>query len=110
MRSEPRKVSERVWVGPYMEPEEMVFFLEERGISVVISLLGRNRLEERLFTEEYYYLESFGVKVLRVPIDPFLWDENHKRQLRKLIQLTYPAKVYVHSYLGRFRVKLLEDR
>ncbi len=110
LKAEPRQVSERVWVGPYMDPQELLFFLEENNIKIVISLLDEDLVyERRLFVREYRYLTPLGIRVFTVPIKPFMRDDLKVRQLEALLKVTRPARVYVHSYLGRFRVKLVEE-
>ncbi len=109
LKADPKKISKGLWVGPYMDPEDLYAFLKENRIKSVVILLDWDMIHERRLTEkEVSFLEKKGIRVYLLPMKPFLEKPEDIRKLKFLVKKLKKRGVYVHSYLGRVRVKVLE--
>ncbi len=108
LKKKPEKISEYVWIGGYMGDKELIEFLKKNNIKVVISLLSDTMIhEKKLLRKEKRFLERKGIKFYSVPMNPFLKEGRKVRRLRQLLRKR--RKVYIHSYLGRIRTRIVKE-
>ena len=110
LKAEPQKVSKNLWVGGYLGDEKMLRFLKENRIKVVISLLDRDMYHERqLLEHERRFLKSRGFTFVSVPLKPFVENERSLKRLRYYLRRYGRNRLYVHSYLGRIRIRYVKE-
>ncbi len=110
LKAEPQKVSKNLWVGSYLKDEKMLRFLKENRIKVVISLLDRDMYHERQLLEyERRLLRRRGFTFISVPLKPFVKDQKGLKRLRYYLRRYRRSGVYVHSYLGRIRIRYVKE-
>ncbi|MDQ7039223.1 MAG: hypothetical protein Q9N26_08560 [Aquificota bacterium] len=108
IKREPYRVGEGVWLGGYFLNEEFVRFLKRHRIRTVVTLLDPDMYHERsLISEEKKVLRRHGIRVVVVPLKPFYRDPKRISRIRSIIRRG--RAVYIHSYLGRVRVKYVEE-
>ncbi len=110
LKAEPERISKNLWVGGYLGEERMLRFLRENGIKVVISLLDREMYHERqLLEHERRLLRRKGFTFISVPLKPFVKDQKSLKRFRYYLRRYRGKRVYVHSYLGRIRIKYVKE-
>ena len=110
LKAEPERISENLWAGGYLGEERMLRFLKENGIRVVISLLDREMYHERqLLEHERRFLKKKGFTFISVPLKPFVENERSLKRLRYYLKRYRGKRVYVHSYLGRVRIRYVKE-
>ncbi len=104
LKKKPERLKDNVWIGGFFADREFVSFLKSRNIDMVISLLDVDMKHEReLLLREKTLFREFGIKVISVPLKPFIHDSRSVRKLEEILN-SY-RNVYIHSYLGRIRTK-----
>ncbi|MFQ5700803.1 MAG: hypothetical protein ACE5HU_03050 [Acidobacteriota bacterium] len=106
-RSETIAVGTHFTFGPYPTREKLAV-LKREGYTAVISLLHPAVVpfEPRLLSEERQQAERVGLKLIHLPMLP--WVSENQAALDRLARLaeTGEGRYYVHCYLGRDRVQL----
>jgi len=104
LKKKPERIKGNIWVGGFFVDRDFVDFLKSKNISTVISLLDKDMKHERdLLRYERAFFKRFGIKVISVPLKPFVYDPRSLRKLKQL--LNGRGNVYIHSYFGRIRIK-----
>ena len=113
VRGDVREVAPGVLAGPYPTGAELRI-LERNGVVEVISLMDPESIvESRLVEEEKKLVANRGLRFQNYPMD--FQDMNGSRSAGGLEQAVVrisargAEKLYVHCYLGRHRVGLVED-
>jgi len=110
VKAKPERISRNLWVGGYMDREEMLKFLKRNRIQVVISLLDKDMHHESMLLEyERAFLKRAGVTFISVPIKPLIRSDRNVSKLRYYLMRYKNRRVYVHSYLGRLRTKYVKE-
>ena len=112
VRGTVREVAPGVLVGPYPTEAELKI-LARNGVVEVISLMDpESAVESALVAEEKKLVSAQGLRFLNFPMD--FQDMNGKRSAAGLEQVMVRIsarggeKLYVHCYLGRHRVGMVE--
>lgn len=112
VRGQAREAAPNVLIGPYPTESELRL-LANNGVTEVISLMDpESAVESRLVEEERRLVAARGLRFQNFPMD--FKDMNGQRSARALeqaLQRIYAGgseKLYVHCYLGRHRVGLIE--
>lgn len=101
------KISDGFTTGPYPTKEKLIE-LHAQGYTTIISLLHPAVVpfEPKLLAEEQANAEKVGIKVISIPLLPWITDnEEAIASLRKLVR-NAKGRYYVHCYLGRDRVNV----
>lgn len=115
IQGEARWVADGVLVGPYPRERDLLVLKHRLGVTEVVSLLDpRLPLEGRLLEKERRLVQALDLRFRSVPISYLKMDDAATRdQIRRLAAELKGRKpgsvVYVHCYLGRHRVGLLEQ-
>jgi len=110
VKAKPERVSKNVWIGGYMDRDEMLEFLRKHRIGVVISLLDRDMYHERrLIEHERKFLRKAGIIFVSVPVKPLAVSEGSVKRLKFFLRRYKDRRIYVHSYLGRLRVRHVKE-
>src|SRR3989304_1127595 len=112
IRGEVRELTPYILVGPYPSEAEL-FKLKRMGVDKLISLMElQSAIEGRIVYEEKKISEKFGFKYLNYPMNfTSLEGEENIKQISNLINYLLSAreeKIYIHCYLGRHRIRILE--
>lgn len=106
-----RRLNEKVLVGPY--PSEHEFYrLRKIGVNKVISLLNPNMpFESSLLKIERDVAKDYGMEFINIPLGYLrLALESNKDQLSNILDEIIASGdkvVYVHGYLGRYRMEFV---
>ena len=90
--------------------EEMIKSLKEQGFDGIISLLHEMVIpaEPALMKDEKALAEKYGIKVINLPMMPWIsGNEKTLQQAKKFIE-TEKGLYYVHCYLGRDRINIFK--
>lgn len=113
VRGEAREVSSGVLVGPYPSRDELKV-LAGKGVVEIVSLMDpRLAIERPLVEEEKRMASELNLAFFNFPIDFSDMEGGGSREeldkaVKHLSARNDGTKVYVHCYLGRHRVALLE--
>ena len=113
VRGEVREVSSVVLVGPYPSKDELKV-LAGKGVVEIVSLMDpRLAIERPLVEEEERMASELKFAFFNFPIDFSNMEGGGSREeldkaVKHLSDRNDRTKVYVHCYLGRHRVALLE--
>ncbi len=112
IKAEPQKISENVWIGPYLNEEELLNFIEKNRIEIVISLLDVDMLHERRLVEKEKELLKKNPEILffSVPIKPFFEQKERIKMLKEILEIHKGKRIYIHSYLGRVRTEYVRRK
>lgn len=112
VRGTVREAAPGVLAGPYPTDAELKI-LARNGVVEVISLMDpESTVESRLVAEEKKLVSLLGLRFLNFPMD--FQDMNGQRSVAGLEQVMERLlkrgndKIYVHCYLGRHRVGMVE--
>lgn len=112
VRGDVREVAPGVLAGPYPTEAELKI-LARNGVVEVISLMDpESTVESRLVAEEKKLVSAKGLRFQNYPMD--FQDMNGPRsaggleQTMERLSKRGGEKVYVHCYLGRHRVGMVE--
>jgi hypothetical protein len=113
VRGEAVQVREDLILGPYPSSEEFLK-LKRMGVTVIVSLMSPDvPVEAPLVQEENRLCRKYEFTCVNFPLQFLtLHSDFNKQQVEeavKFIQST-PAKKYIHCYLGRHRVALIQER
>ena len=112
VRGELKEINENLIVGPYPTEREIIK-LKKMGINEIINLMdSMSVIESRLIDEEKKLAEKYNLKYMNFPMSfTKLESKENSDQISLLIKHILSAKggkIYIHCYLGRHRVGLLE--
>lgn len=112
VRGEAREAAPGVIVGPYPTDDELRL-LKNNGVTEVVSLMHpESAVESALVAEEARLVASRGMRFMNFPMDfkDMKGAESASSLARAVdrIRARGEAKLYVHCYLGRHRVALIE--
>jgi protein tyrosine phosphatase (PTP) superfamily phosphohydrolase (DUF442 family) len=95
--------------GPYPSTEDLLR-LKEEGYTAVISLLHPAVVpfEPKLLTDEQEAASSTGLKLIHIPMLPWVSDNKTSVEEIKNIAQYGAGKYYVHCYLGKDRVNVVK--
>lgn len=112
VRGQAREAAPNVIVGPYPTDGELRL-LAKNGVTEVVSLMDpESVVESKLVAEEKELVASRGLRFRNFPMD--FQDMNGQKSLGALeeavqrISARGGEKLYVHCYLGRHRVGMVE--
>jgi hypothetical protein len=108
-----RDVSPYITVGPYPRGDQ-IRGLKKRGITVDICLLNLALPQERALYEQLKkYGAKEGIEVISFPLSYLNLESTENKEMVSrvvsYIQQNRGKKIYIHCYLGRHRVKVVED-
>ena len=108
LKEKPYELYPGVWVGGYLHGDELIYFVKSKRINRVISLLNERMYHEKsLVLYERRVLRRIGVRFYSIPMTPFVREPNKLRKVRNIVSRS--KGVYIHSYLGRLRVKYVKE-
>lgn len=108
-----RDVAPDIIIGPYPRGDQ-VRDLKKRGVAVDISLLNLSLPQEQALQEQLRkYGAREGIEVLNFPLSYLNLESRENREMVaravSYIRQHRGKKIYIHCYLGRHRVKVVED-
>jgi phytol kinase len=108
MRAETRAGSSFTF-GPY-PTEDRLAALERDGYTAVISLLhpGVVPFEPKLLADETAAAERVGIELIHLPMLPWIADNTEAMDRIETLAREGTGRYYVHCYLGKDRVRLLQ--
>jgi protein tyrosine phosphatase (PTP) superfamily phosphohydrolase (DUF442 family) len=112
VRGELKEIHENIIVGPYPTEREIIK-LKKMGVTEIINIMdSTSAIESRLIDEGKKLAEKYNFKYMSFPMSfTKLESAENNNQVSLLIQhilSTKGTKIYIHCYLGRHRVSLLE--
>ncbi len=112
VRGEARKIGANVIIGPYPTESELIK-LKDNGVEEVISLMDpASPVESELVKREKGLVKRLGLEFKNFPMSFVrLESEENKKRLSSLVSYILSDSTkqrYIHCYLGRHRVGLLE--
>lgn len=90
-------------------PEEAkIKLLKERNFTAIISLMHEAVVpfEPKLINEEKESCKNVGMKLINIPMLPWISENEEALNRLKDLALNKPGKYYVHCYLGKDRVNI----
>jgi hypothetical protein len=112
VKKRPEAVRKGLWVGGYFTDEDFIRFLRKANIKVVISMLDLDMIHERrLYHREKEILRRLNIILINIPTKPILDDSGKISNVVKVAKewRNRGFNVYIHSYLGRFRIKKVKE-
>ena len=108
-----RAVTPDIIMGPYPRGDQ-IKDLKKRGVAVDISLLNLSLPQEQALHEQLKkYGAKEGVDVINFPLSYLNLESKENKdtvsQVVSYIRQNSGKKIYIHCYLGRHRVKVVED-
>lgn len=106
-KSKSHELSAGFTIGPYPDKDKMEK-LKDAGFTTLVSLLHPAVVpfEPKLMNEEAENAEEVGLKLVSIPLLPWISDnQNAIDSLRRLVKLA-KGKYYIHCYLGKDRVNV----
>ncbi len=108
-----RDVAPTIIMGPYPRGDQ-IRALKRQGTTVDISLLNLSLPQELALHEQLKkYGAKEGIEVLNFPLSYLnLESAENKEMVSKVVSYIRQSsgkKIYIHCYLGRHRVKVVED-
>ncbi|MBI5047832.1 MAG: hypothetical protein HZB54_02605 [Deltaproteobacteria bacterium] len=112
VRGEIKEINENIIVGPYPTEREIIK-LKKMGVNEIINLMDSTSvIESSLIDEGKKLAEKYNLKYTSFPMSfTKLGSAENNNQISLLIKHILSAKgskLYIHCYLGRHRVALLE--
>ncbi|MBI3399538.1 MAG: hypothetical protein HY026_09990 [Deltaproteobacteria bacterium] len=112
VRGKVREIAPNIIVGPYPTESELIK-LKGMGIKEVINLMDASSpIEAWIVNEEKMLSHKYDLEYLNFPMDFVnLESKANMNQISLLVNhLLYSngKKIYIHCYLGKHRVKVLE--
>lgn len=110
VRSKERIISENLIVGPYPRAGDLEKLRDEKGVSVVVTVLDvRLPQEEALNRREKAAAERLGLVFRNFPLSYFIQgSEENRRQIRALQAFMKENEgriIYLNSYLDDYRLE-----
>lgn len=113
VRGQAREAAPNVIIGPYPTEAELRL-LSKNGVTEVVSLMDpESAVESKLVEEEKRLVANQGLKFQNFPMD--FKDMRGEKSIRALegalerIAARGQDRIYVHCYLGRHRVGMIEE-
>ena len=108
-----RNIAPDIIMGPYPRGDQ-IRALKRRGVAVDISLLNLSLPQEQALHEQLKKNgEQEGMAVLNFPLSYLNLESAANKdtvsQVVSYIRQNSGKKIYIHCYLGRHRVKVVED-
>lgn len=112
IRGDVRELAPDILIGPYPSEAEL-FKLKRMGVDKLISLMDpQSTIEGRVVREEKKISEKLGFEYLNYPMSfTSLEGEENIKQISNLVNYLLSVKeekIYIHCYLGRHRISILE--
>lgn len=96
---------ERFQFGPYPEPADLARLKREGTTSIVTLLSPVLPFEGKLLREERIAVQEAGLRLVEIPLVPWILDEKGAAQIRALTHGSI-ERYYLHCYLGRHRTDM----
>jgi protein tyrosine phosphatase (PTP) superfamily phosphohydrolase (DUF442 family) len=115
IQGDARKITNEIIVGPYPHEDDLFQLMKNQRVKVIISLLNPAiPYEESLIEKEEKVAKKLGLTFYNVPLS-FLSlnsDSNLRAidKIREILKKERGKRIYIHCYLGRHRVGLIEEK